>query len=213
MKIGGIQKSSFLDYPGKMACVIFTIGCNMRCPFCHNKDLITGENVNLIPEKEIWEFLEKRKNILEGVVISGGEPTIQSDLLEFCQKIKKLGYCIKLDTNGTNPEILNKLLDQKLLDFVAMDIKNDFDYYDKTTGVKNNLSKIKESIAIIKENGIDYQFRSTIVRTIHNKEKVKKMLKNFPDLLLQKFRPLNCLDSKFLKVEPWSEEEWNEFLE
>lgn len=217
MKIGGIQKTSFLDYPHQMACVIFTVGCNFRCPFCHNKELVNEQASELVNEQvselEIFKFLEKRKNILEGVVISGGEPTMQAGLEDFIIKVKKMGYKIKLDTNGSNPLVLKKLLDKNLLDFVAMDIKNDFDNYEKTIGTKTDLKKIKESIKLIKESGVDYQFRSTIVRGLHKVENVKKMKKVFPDLVLQKFKAQNCLDPKFLVVEPWSEEEWNEFLE
>jgi pyruvate formate lyase activating enzyme len=207
MRIGGLQKTSFLDYPHQMSCVIFTVGCNFRCPFCHNKDLVIGK-VDEISEKEIFDFLEQRKNILEAVVVSGGEPTMQKDIFSFIEKIKKNGYLVKLDTNGTNPDVLKGLIDKKLIDFVAMDIKNDWENYDKATDVKNDLNKIKESVRIIKESGIGYQFRSTIVRGIHTVAMVKKMKKEFPDLVLQKFRAQNCIDPKYLEVEEWSEQEW-----
>jgi len=214
MRIGGLQKTSFLDYPHQMACVIFTVGCNFRCPFCHNKELVDSKLVNeQISELDIFNFLEQRKNLLEGVVITGGEPTLQVDLEDFIKKVKAMGYKVKLDTNGTNPEILEKLIKDKLLDFVAMDIKNDWENYDKTVGVKSNLEKIKKSVKIIKESGLGYQFRSTIVRGIHDLEMIKKMKKEFPDLLLQKFRAQNCFNPKFLKVEEWNEEEWNRIIQ
>jgi len=210
MKIGGLQKTSFLDYPHRMACVIFTVGCNFRCPFCHNKDLVEGIKVEEIKEVEIFEFLEQRKNILEGVVITGGEPTMQSDLDKFIKKIKTIGYLVKLDTNGTNPEILKRLIDEKLVDFVAMDIKADWDNYNKATGVKSNLENIKKSVKIIKESGLEYQFRSTIVRGIHDSKMVKNMKREFPGLVLQKFKAQNCLDPKFLRTREWDEQEWLE---
>jgi len=130
----------------------------------------------------------------------------------FIEKIKKMNYLVKLDTNGTNPEVLKELIDKKLIDFVAMDIKNDWENYDKATDVKSDLGKIKESVDIIKKSGIEHQFRSTIVRGIHTVAMVKKMKKEFPDLVLQKFRAQNCIDPKYLEVLEWNEEEWNEIV-
>lgn len=216
MRIGGIQKTTFLDYPDKMACVIFTVGCNMRCPFCHNRELALGTSpadAKAMAGEEVFEFLKNRKKILEGVVISGGEPTLQPDLFDFIKKIKEMGYLVKLDTNGSNPGILKGLIDKKMIDFVAMDIKADWDNYDKATGIKANLREIRKSIMIIEKSGIDYQFRSTIVRGIHDRRMVEKMKREFPDLVLQKFRPNNCLDPKFLKVKEWDDEEWEKMLE
>lgn len=216
MRIGGIQKTTFLDYPDKMACVIFTVGCNMRCPFCHNRELALGTSPAdpaAAGGEEVFEFLKNRKKILEGVVISGGEPTLQPDLFDFIKKIKEMGYLVKLDTNGSNPGILKGLIDKKMIDFVAMDIKADWDNYDKATGIKANLREIRKSIMIIEKSGIDYQFRSTIVRGIHDRRMVEKMKREFPDLVLQKFRPNNCLDPKFLKVKEWDDEEWEKMLE
>ncbi len=216
MRIGGIQKTTFLDYPDKMACVIFTVGCNMRCPFCHNRELALGTSpadAKAMAGEEVFEFLKNRKKILEGVVISGGEPTLQPDLFDFIKKIKEMGYLVKLDTNGSNSGILKGLIDKKMIDFVAMDIKADWDNYDKATGIKANLREIRKSIMIIEKSGIDYQFRSTIVRGIHDRRMVEKMKREFPDLVLQKFRPNNCLDPKFLKVKEWDDEEWEKMLE
>jgi len=146
-------------------------------------------------------------------VISGGEPTLQPDLFDFIKKIKEMGYLVKLDTNGSNSGILKGLIDKKMIDFVAMDIKADWDNYDKATGIKANLREIRKSIMIIEKSGIDYQFRSTIVRGIHDRRMVEKMKREFPDLVLQKFRPNNCLDPKFLKVKEWDDEEWEKMLE
>jgi pyruvate formate lyase activating enzyme len=209
MKIGGLQKTTFLDYPDKMACVVFTVGCNLRCPFCHNRDLVDGLVNDLIEEKDFFKFLENRKKILEGVVITGGEPTLQPDLMDFCKKIKKMGFLVKLDTNGTNPSIVKELMNEKLIDFVAMDFKNDFENYEKTVGVPVNLDKIKESIRMIQSWGGDYEFRTTFVPTLHTKKNIENILKIVPKekLILQRFRPNNCLDSNFNKLDPVEKEE------
>lgn len=201
MRIGGLQKTSFLDYPHQMACVIFTVGCNFRCPFCHNKDLVDGE-VPLILENEIFEFLEQRKNILEAVVVSGGEPTMQTDLVDFIKKIKKMGYKVKLDTNGSKPDVVEKLLKDNLLDYVAMDIKNDWENYEKTVGVKTDLEKIKKTIEILKKGKCEYEFRTTIVPTLHDKKNIENILKFITKdrLFLQRFRPTNCLNPEFNKL-------------
>lgn len=217
MKIAGLQKTTFLDYPDKMACVIFTAGCNMRCPFCHNKELINqeiSESVNQqISELEFFSFLEKRKDILEGVVITGGEPTLQSDLIDFCKKVKEMGFLIKLDTNGTNPRILKELIDEKLIDFVAMDMKNDWENYEKTVGVSVNLDDIKRSIEMIKNWGGKYEFRTTVVPTLHTKKSLKNIFKIIPKekLVLQRFRPNNCLNDDFCKLNPVEKEDLEKF--
>ena len=156
MKISGMQKLTLLDYPGNIACLIFTQGCNFRCPFCHNSELLANQDENLIKEEEVMSYLEKRKGLLDGVVISGGEPLLQKDIETFMKKVKKLGYKIKLDTNGSNPHKLKDLIAKGLVDYVAMDVKNDFINYDKTSGVKSNTDFIKESIAIIENSNIEY---------------------------------------------------------
>ena len=170
MKISGLQKLTLLDFPGRMACTVFTYGCNFRCPFCHNALLVTEENSNNISEDEFFSFLKKRQGILDGVCISGGEPTLQKDLAEFIGKIKALGYSVKLDTNGSNPTILKKLIDEKLLDYVAMDIKNSPEKYSSTCGCEVDIAHIKESISIIKESDIDHEFRTTTVKEYHSAE-------------------------------------------
>ena len=162
MRIGGFQKFSLIDFPQKSSAVIFTQGCNFRCSYCHNPELVY-ENLFGVPvrEEEIFAFLEQRKDILDGVVITGGEPTLQSDLEDFVAKIKFRGYLIKLDTNGSNPDIIGKLLNKKLLDFIAMDIKAPFDKYESVCGVKINILNIKKSINIIKNSQIAFEFRTT----------------------------------------------------
>lgn len=170
MVISGMQKLTLLDYPGKTACLIFTQGCNFRCPFCHNRDLLNEENNNEeIAEEEVIKYLEKRKGLIDGICISGGEPLLQSDLEDFIIKVKEMGFLVKLDTNGSSPSKLKRLIDKKLIDYVAMDIKNDFTKYDKTSGIeKIKTDNIKRSIQIIENSGIDYEFRTTIVKQFHN---------------------------------------------
>lgn len=175
MKIGGLMKTTLLDYPGKVACTVFTVGCNMKCPFCHNSELIEGSS-SLIHEEEVVSFLKKRVGILDGVCISGGEPTLQRDLKEFIQKIKELGYLVKLDTNGTNPELLMELVDEKLVDYVAMDIKNSPTKYLTTAGNKNlDFEKIKESIHFLMNNKVEYEFRTTVVEELHSVDDFKEI--------------------------------------
>ncbi|MBO7318667.1 MAG: anaerobic ribonucleoside-triphosphate reductase activating protein [Clostridia bacterium] len=170
MKISGLQKLTLLDYPGKMACTVFTYGCNFRCPFCHNALLVTEENSDCISEDEFFSFLKKRQGILDGVCISGGEPTLQKDLPEFISKIKALGYYVKLDTNGSSPLLLKKLIEEKLIDYVAMDIKNSPDKYDITCGIEVDINAVKQSVSIIKQSGIDHEFRTTTVKEYHRAE-------------------------------------------
>ena len=183
MIIDGFQKLTLLDFPETMACILFTKGCNLRCPFCHNGPLVlNNEKKGLITEEEIFEYLKKRKKILDGVVISGGEPLLQKDIKRFIVDIKKLGYKIKLDTNGTSPELLKELIDESLIDYVAMDIKNIFEKYPKITGCKNvNVDNIMKSIEILKEEIIDYEFRTTVVKEFHNINDIKTILNYIGD--------------------------------
>ena len=170
MTISGMQKLTLLDYPGNTACLIFTQGCNFRCPFCHNKDLV-GEEITheIIEEKEVFKYLEKRKGILDGICITGGEPLLQKDIEEFIAKVKEMGFKVKLDTNGSSPSRLKRLLDKGLLDYIAMDIKNDFLNYDKTSGIERiNIENIKRSINIIENSNVEYEFRTTVVKELHN---------------------------------------------
>lgn len=205
MKIGGYQKLTLIDYPGVIAATIFTVGCSFRCPFCHNPELVlrshfvSGLEKN---EKEFFEFLEKRKGKIEGVCITGGEPTIQPDIIGFIEKIKKLGFLVKLDTNGTRPDVIKKLLDLKLLDFVAMDIKNQLKNYDKTTGSKVDKRRIKMSVDLIMNSKIPYEFRTTVVPGIHTEEdflEIAKWIKGAKAYYLQEYREKIILDPKLKK--------------
>ena len=171
MIIGGLQKLTLLDFPGYVACTVFTIGCNMRCPFCQNTGLVLPERINktsIIETAEVFDFLKKRKRLLQGVCITGGEPTLQSDLPQFIHQIRNLGYKVKLDTNGTNPDMLTNLLHDHMLDYIAMDIKADPSSYSILSGCPSNINIIRKSIDIIKNAGIDYEFRTTVTAEGHS---------------------------------------------
>ena len=176
MNIAGLQKMTLLDYPGRVACTVFLSGCNFRCPFCHNSDLLTGNAPSLMSGEELLAFLEKRKGLLDGVCITGGEPTLQPQLPQLLSQIKALGYAIKLDTNGARPQMLRSLVEQKLVDYVAMDIKNSREEYAKTTGVsKSLLPDIEESIGFLLSGKVDYELRTTVVKELHSDESIQSM--------------------------------------
>ncbi len=200
--IGGFQKLTLIDYPGKVATVVFTVGCNFRCPFCHNPDLIIP-NDHMIAlgrenEKTFFDFLETRKGKLDGVCVTGGEPTVQPDLLPFLKKIKKMGFLVKLDSNGLRPEILRKVFDQKLADFVAMDIKHTPEKYAEAMGVDVDMKKIQESVRLIQASGIPYEFRTTVVPGIHREEDFRAIgewIRGTKRYYLQPFRDDNIFDA------------------
>ncbi|MCR5489170.1 MAG: anaerobic ribonucleoside-triphosphate reductase activating protein [Saccharofermentans sp.] len=192
MRLGGIQKLTLLDYPGTVACTVFTLGCNMRCPFCHNALLVTKtEEAEVYPEEEFFAFLNKRRGILDGVCVTGGEPLLQSDAGEFIAKIKALGYKVKLDTNGSFPDRLEEILKSGNVDYVAMDIKNSPEKYAETVGIPGfDVSKIQRSIEIIRSSGVEYEFRTTVVAPLHNGESIAgaaQMVKGSPKYFLQNF--------------------------
>lgn len=239
--IGGLQKSSLIDYPGKISAVIFTQGCNFRCPYCHNPELVekkqeTGnrnEGVrergkegklglpSLLPSFLLLEFLNSRKGKLDGVVITGGEPTLHPDLPEFIKQIKELGFAVKLDTNGTNPEMLKQLIDEKLIDYVAMDIKAPIDKYSEIVCAKVDTGKILKSIEILKTGNIAYEFRTTVVKSQKNSSflaradffKIGALIQGAPKYYLQRFLPTKTLDESFLNEETYSDEEFALIIE
>ncbi|MDP8212589.1 MAG: anaerobic ribonucleoside-triphosphate reductase activating protein [Candidatus Zapsychrus exili] len=177
MRIGGLQKLSLIDYPNKIAATVFTQGCNFRCPFCHNPELVLSEQFgDTILEDDVFTFLKSRVDKLQAVVVTGGEPTIQSDLIPFLQKIKDLGFLVKLDTNGSNPDVITEALDRGLLNFIAMDIKASFLNYNKLAGCNVDLARIKQSISIIENSSIKYQFRTTFVPNLHQKNEIEQIL-------------------------------------
>lgn len=167
---------SMVDYEGKIACTVFTGGCNFRCPFCHNALLVLGNVSNqTIDESEVLEYLKKRKGLVDGVVVSGGEPTLQQDLEDFIRKVKGLGYLVKLDTNGTHPEVVERLLSEKLLDYIAMDVKNSVKKYPLTVDKHLDISVIEKSIDLIKNSGVEYEFRTTLIREFHTEDDIAKI--------------------------------------
>ena len=216
MNIAGYEKLSLQDYPDHMSSIIFTQGCNMRCPFCQNSTLIPLDAENLIDEKEIFEYLDLRKNVLNGVTISGGEPTIQKDLKHFISLVKQLGLDVKLDTNGTNFNILKELIDEKLIDYVAMDIKNLPNKYGKTSGVENiNCDNIFKSIKLLKENKVDYEFRTTIISEFHTLEDILEIVKIVGDskYYLQNFNMSDyVLDKSLTEISNEKLLLWNQVL-
>ncbi len=176
MRIYGLQKTTLLDYPAHLAATIFTGGCNFYCPYCHNEELIHPDTVPPYTEEEVLDFLRKRKDVLEGVCITGGEPTLQKDLAVFIEKVRGLGYKIKLDTNGYRPEVLKTLLEEGTLDYVAMDVKGAPSAYEKTVGLAQmDFSKIRESLTILKNSGVLFECRTTVVKGLHTKEDFEEM--------------------------------------
>ncbi len=175
MKICGLQKLTLLDFPTKTACTVFTGGCNLRCPFCHNASLATGVAKPMDVE-EFFGFLNKRKGLLQGVCISGGEPLLQKDIVPFIKRIRDLGYAVKLDTNGTLPEKLDALIQEGLIDYVAMDIKNAPDAYGETTGTDCfDFAAIERSMDILRKSGVPYEYRTTVVKPLHTAQRLKAL--------------------------------------
>lgn len=211
-KIGGLQKLTLIDYPGRLAATVFLTGCNFRCPWCYSAEIVLPEKIKNQPkisEKELFKFLKERKKLIEGVVLCGGEPTTSKGLISLIKKIKKMGFLIKLDTNGSDPEILKKLICGKLVDYVAMDIKAPKEKYDKVVGTKVDVKKIQKSIDILKEGKVDYEFRTTVVPAFHKKEDIIKMarwIRGAKRYYLQNFRPEKTIDKKFEKIKPYPRE-------
>lgn len=232
MNIGGLQKFSLLDYPEYISAIIFTQGCNFRCGFCHNPMLVwpikvdnfkntlnnTGiEEDHCLLENDLFSFLRSRVGKLDGVVITGGEPTIYSDLPIFIKKIKKLGFKVKLDTNGTNFEMLNSLIKNNLIDYIAMDIKAPEHKYEKVIGVKSNFQNVLKSIKIIIGSKLSYEFRTTIVPDLIYKkdiEKIGELIKGAKKWYLQKFNPnTNLLNKEFENKKSYTHKEMQEMQE
>ena len=216
VKIGGFQKLTLLDYPGKVACLVFTKGCNLRCPFCHNASLVTHtQDAGDVTQEEILSYLQKRKGLLDGVCITGGEPLMQKGIEEFIAKVKELGYSVKLDTNGTFPDKLRELLDKKLVDYVAMDIKNCKEKYPATTGIQGfGLESVEKSLAVLKESGVEYELRTTVTDELHTPEDIGKIALWIKDT--QKYFIQNFKDSGDIilgGLNPVSDEKLEEMLE
>ncbi len=214
MRIGGLEKFTVTDYPGKISCIVFTLGCNFRCPFCHNRQLVE-EEANEIPEEEILEFLEEREGQLEGVVLTGGETLIQNGLFEFLEKVKDMNYSVKLDTNGSVPDSLKKVVRKGLVDYVAMDIKAPLSRYEEACGIGVRTDKIEESIDFIL--GLEsYEFRTTAVPGLIDREAIRNIARRIDGAkkyFIQQFKPRNTLDDKYRKIESLPREELEGFRE
>ena len=167
MRLGGLQKMTLLDFPGRVACTVFTLGCNFRCPFCHNTPLVTGEGAEAYSQDEFFRFLQKRQGLLDGVAITGGEPLLHADAEDFIRRIRSLGYAVKLDTNGAFPDRLRRLIDEKLVDYVAVDVKNAREKYALTAGAAGMLPMVEQSVRLLMESGVDYELRTTLVDELH----------------------------------------------
>ncbi|MBQ9989345.1 MAG: anaerobic ribonucleoside-triphosphate reductase activating protein [Lachnospiraceae bacterium] len=213
MLICGYQKTTLLDYPGHLASTVFTGSCNFACPFCHNRSLVLHPD-GYIPEEEFFSFLVKRKNILTGVCISGGEPTLQPDLISFIRKIREFDLLIKLDTNGYRPDVIEELLQLNLLDYIAMDIKSGCSHYSLLAGIDDlDLEKIKKSISLIEHSGIAYEFRTTVVKDYHTAwdfEEISQFLSPQSPYFLQSFKDSGNILTPGLSA--CSSEELNAFL-
>jgi len=222
MKILGLQKQSLIEYPGRISAVVFLGGCNLRCCFCYVPHLVLPEkieNQKEIPQREIFSFLKERKNFLEAVAISGGEPTINEDLPDFIKKIKKLGYLVELETNGTNPKMLKYLIDKKLVDYVAMDIKHRLDNFEKykeiTGGVltKRMFENIKKSVKILLSGKVDYELRTTVMKEFHKKEDILEICKEIQEAkiyYLQNYQKNSTISRKTFT--PFKEKEVEEIV-
>lgn len=214
MEIRGLQKITLMDFPGKVACIVFTPYCNLRCPFCYNRDLVLfPEKLPKTDESYFFKFLESRKGLLDGIVISGGEPTLQPDLFEFIKKCRSLGFLIKLDTNGLNPEILNSLLSERLLDYVALDFKEGGG--NGKIYKKQDYENLLKSLEIIRDSGIPYEIRTTVVPGIQSEEELLEMagtLLENEKWYLQNFNPISTMDPIFKDVKPYDRAFFEEIL-
>jgi len=224
IKIGGLQKLTLIDFPGKIACTVFLIGCPFRCPFCYNRELVLPELIKKQPRisrEEFFNFLKEKKGLLDGVAITGGEPTANSDLPEFCRQLKEMGFLVKLDTNGYDPEAMKELIATKMIDYVALDVKGPREKYGKMVGIENRVfakmlvKNIERSVEILKEGKIDYEFRTTVVPTLLEKADILEIGKwlsslspgqKLPKYYLQNFRPEKTLDPSLEKIKPYPQE-------
>ena len=216
--IGGLKKTSLIDYPDKISTIVFTTGCNFRCGYCHNAGLVSGKSKNEVCSTDsFFDFLKKRVGKLDAVVISGGEATLQPDLIEFVKRIKDFGYLVKLDTNGYKPEIIYRLLENSLVDYIAMDIKAPLDKYAFITNVDIDVVKIKESINLIMSSYIDYEFRTTVLKKqldYIDFDKIAKLIKGAKKYFLQKFVVQSeILDESLNKEETYTDEEFKKIKE
>jgi pyruvate formate lyase activating enzyme len=213
MKIGGLQKLSLIDYPGRIAAVVFTQGCNFRCPYCHNPELVDPHRYGPVwPVEEVFSFLTKRRGKLEAVSVTGGEPTLQPDLANFLQSIKMMGYLVKLDTNGSNPAVIEELAKRRLVDFWAMDVKGPLEKYRQIAGVSVDILDIQKSISLILASEAEHEFRTTVVSSLLNRDdlsNVVNLIAGAKSYALQGFVPVKILSDDFLLQKTYSPEEFS----
>lgn len=212
MKIGGLQKTSLIDYPGKVSSIIFTIGCNFHCPYCHNPELV-NETAEELQVDAVLAFLETRRGLLDAVTITGGEPTLHDDLIPFIRRIKEMGFLVKLDSNGTNPDVIEALQKEQLVDYLAMDIKSPLRTYAMTVGRPVAIDAIQKSIRLLIQGMVPYEFRTTIVKTLLSFEDLHEIgdeIRGAKQYFLQKFIPTKTLNPAFLKKTTYTDEEFEE---
>jgi len=209
MIIGGIQKNSFIDFPSKVSCVLFTAGCNFDCPYCHNPDLVRRTSASkVIGPKEIFDFLKKRQSLLDGVVITGGEPTLHPDLFDLCREIKGLGYPIKIDTNGSRPKVLQNLLSNHLIDYIAMDVKTSFERYVPVITKKFSPGDLRESVLSIIQSGVDHEFRTTWVKPIVDESDIEEITRLISGANLYALQKVSMENNPVLHPEYFFSRDW-----
>lgn len=221
MLISGIQPFTTLDFPGQISCIVWTAGCNFRCGYCHNPEFVLPEKLkelrdNIIPEIAVLRFLESRVGKLDGVVVSGGEPTLQHGLIDFVSEVKELGFLVKLDTNGTNPEVVEQLLQEELIDYIAMDYKVPLTEYQIVSGPFKHFGKIAQTRDLVMQSARPYEFRATVLQEVHTPERLQLMaeeLNGSARLYLQQFRPGHVLDDAYSAYTPFSQREMEHIAE
>lgn len=214
MIFGGFEKFTLIDYPGKISSVVYTIGCNFQCPYCHNPELVNETVEKKYPEKEILEFLEHRKGMIDALVITGGEPTLHNDLLDFMEKVKDIGILVKLDSNGTRPDILRKAIERGLVDYIAMDIKSPLAKYSAIVARPVDVDAIRESIKLLLEGRVKYEFRTTVVKALlppEDIEQIGREIRGAAAYYLQKFIPTKILNPQFIRKTTYTEHEFKHF--
>jgi len=212
MRLGGLQKCSLIDFPGKITAILFTVGCNFRCPYCHNPELV-DETSEIISVDNVFAFLTRRREILDAVTITGGEPTIQTDLVPFIRKVKEMGFLVKLDTNGTHPEVIELVQEEKLVDYIAMDIKAPLGRYASSVARPVDEVQIKKSIQLLIKGNITYEFRTTVVKSLLSYDdlhEIGKTIKNAERYYLQKFVPTKTLNPAFVRKTTYTDTEFSE---
>ncbi len=210
MIFGGLEKMTLIDYPGKVACMVYTIGCNFRCPYCHNPELVDETVETRITEHEFFDFLDERRKLVEGVVVTGGEPTMHADLPDFLKKVRARNVSVKLDTNGTNPAMLKDLIEGTLVDYVAMDIKSPLRSYSRTVARPVDIEAIAKSIGILLSASVEYEFRTTLVKALvspDDLEEIAREIRGAKRYYLQKFIPTKLLNPQFRKKATYNDEE------